>query len=175
MEFPSLAPLTAGAAIAFLPFAIGIGGWVAYSDIKLMKIPNKAMIALLAVWLVIGLGAVWLTGLPFMSWLWGWAFAAVTLVIGFVANALRLIGGGDAKFATAMAPFFVGADWRTAFIIAASCLIGAFIAHRIARKIGPIRRATPDWVSWTSNDFPMGLALAGTLILHLLYIIQGTV
>lgn len=173
MEFPTLAPLTVGAAIAFLPFAVAIGGWVAWSDMKFMKIPNKTMIALLAVWLVVGLLAVWLTGLPFMSWLWGWAFAAITLVIGFLANALRLVGGGDAKFATAMAPFFVGSDWRLVFVIAASCLIGAFIAHRIVRLIGPVRRATPDWVSWTSNDFPMGLALAGTLIFHLLLTIRA--
>lgn len=173
MEFPSLTPLTVGAATAFLPFALFIGGWVAWSDMKFMKIPNKTMLALLAVWLVIGLAAVFLTGFALQSWLWGWVLAAITLIIGFVANALRLIGGGDAKFATAMAPFFVGADWRTVFITAAACLIGAFIAHRIARSIGPIRRATPDWVSWTSRDFPMGLALAGTLIFHLLLIIWG--
>lgn len=174
MDFPTLTPLTAGAAIAFLPFALFIGGWVAWSDMKFMKIPNKTMLALLAVWLVVGLAAVFLTGLPLQSWLWGWVLAAITLVIGFLANALRLVGGGDAKFATAMAPFFVGADWRTVFIIAASCLIGAFIAHRIIRNIGPIRRASPDWVSWTSNDFPMGLALAGTLIFHLLLTISGS-
>lgn len=173
MEFPTLAPLTPGAAIALLPFATVIGVWVAWSDMKLMKIPNKTMIALLAVWLVVGLGTVALAGLPLASWAWGWALAAIVLVIGFVANALRLIGGGDAKFATAMAPFFVGADWRTVFILSATCLVGAFVAHRVARRIGFVRRATPDWVSWTSRDFPMGLALAGTLIFHLLLIIRG--
>lgn len=173
MELPTLAPLTPGAALAFLPFALVIGVWVAWSDMKQMKIPNKTMLALLAVWLGVGLGAVLLTELPLQSWLWGWALAAVTLVVGFVANALRLVGGGDAKFATAMAPFFVGADWRMVFVLAASCLIGAFIAHRIARSIGAIRRATPDWISWTSRDFPMGLALAGTLIFHLLLTISG--
>ena len=174
MEFlPTLAPLTTGAAIAFLPFALAIGGWVAWSDMKFMKIPNKCMMALLAVWLVVGLAAVGLTGLPFASWAWGWALAAVTLVVGFLANAMRLVGGGDAKFATAMAPFFVGADWGSVFVIGASCLITAFVAHRIIRKIDFVRRATPDWVSWTSSDFPMGLALAGTLIFHLLLTISG--
>lgn len=173
MDLPTLAPLTLGAATAFLPFALIIGGWVAWSDMKFMKIPNKTMLALLAVWLVVGLAAVFLLDLSLQSWLWGWALAAITLVVGFFANMLRLVGGGDAKFATAMAPFFVGADWRTVFIIAASCLIGAFIAHRIIRRIGAVRRASPDWVSWTSNDFPMGLALAGTLIFHLLLTISG--
>ena len=174
MEFPTLAPLTSGAALLFLPFAIGIGGWVAYSDIKSMKIPNTAMLALLGVWAVVGLAAVWFTGFDFMSWVWGWAFAAIALVIGFLANLVRLVGGGDAKFATAMAPFFVGSDWRTVFVIAASCLIAAFVLHRIARSIPAVRRMAPDWVSWTSGDFPMGLALAGTLIFHLLLIIPVT-
>jgi prepilin peptidase CpaA len=26
------------------------------------------------------------------------------------------------------------------------------------------RAATPDWESWTHRDFPMGLALSGTLV-----------
>lgn len=172
MEFPTLAPLTSGAALAFLPFALVIGGWVAWSDMKLMKIPNKTMIALLAVWLVVGLVAVALTGFPLQSWAWGWALAAITLIIGFLANALRLVGGGDAKFATAMAPFFVAADWRYVFTLAATCLIGAFVVHRVIRRIGAVRRATPDWISWESRDFPMGLALAGTLIFHLLLTIR---
>lgn len=165
--------MTPGAAVALLPFAVAIGIWVAWSDMKFMKIPNKAVLALLLVWLVPGLLAVALVGLPLMAWLWGWALAAITLVIGFVANAVRLVGAGDAKFAAAMAPFFVGADPRLAFALFAACLLGAFAAHRGARMIGPIRAATGDWASWTNKDFPMGLALSGTLIFHLLLTIQN--
>ena len=160
--------MTPGAAIALLPFALAIGIWVAWSDMKFMKIPNKAVIALLAVWLVIGLLCVPLAGLPIMAWLWGWALAAIVLVAGFVANAVRLIGAGDAKFAAAMAPFFVGSDPRMAFALFAACLLAAFAAHRGVRLITPFRRATADWASWTHKDFPMGLALSGTLVFHLL-------
>ena len=46
--------------------------------------------------------------------------------------------------------------------------LGAFASHRIMRAIPAFRRATPDWASWTHADFPMGLALAGTLIFYLL-------
>jgi prepilin peptidase CpaA len=166
--------MTQGTAIAFLPFALAIGVWVAWSDMKFMKIPNKAVIALLLVWLVIGLFCVALTGLPLMAWLWGWALAAITIAAGFVANALRLIGAGDAKFAAAMAPFFVGADLRMIFALFAACLLGAFAAHRLVGLIGPFRRAVPDWESWTHKDFPMGLALSGTLVFHLLLTIMGT-
>jgi prepilin peptidase CpaA len=34
--------------------------------------------------------------------------------------------------------------------------------------VPPLRRALPDWESWNRKDFPMGLALAGTLIFYLL-------
>ncbi len=165
--------MTPGAATALLPFALAIGIWVSWSDMKFMKIPNKAVIALLLVWLIPGLLAVPLTGLPLMTWLWGWALAGIVLVAGFVANMVRLIGAGDAKFAAAMAPFFVGADMRLVFALFAACLLGAFTAHRGARLIGPFRNAVADWASWTNKDFPMGLALSGTLVFHLLLTIRG--
>lgn len=166
--------MTPGAALALLPFAGVIAIWVAWSDMKFMKIPNKAVMALLAVWLVVGLAAVPLTGWPIMSWVWGWALGAIVLIIGFLMNMVRLIGAGDAKFAAAMAPFFTGADLRTTIALFAACLLAAVVAHRGARLIGPLRSVTGDWASWTHKDFPMGLALSGTLVFHLLLTIQGT-
>ncbi len=167
--------MTPGTAIALLPFAVFIGIWVAWSDMKTMKIPNKSVIALLLVWAGPGLLCVALTGLPFLTWAWGWALAGLVLVIGFVANAARLVGAGDAKYAAAMAPFFVGADLRVAMALFAACLLGAFITHRGMRLIGPFRAATADWESWTNKDFPMGLALSGTLVFHLLLTIAGVI
>lgn len=165
--------MTPGTAVALLPFAVAIGIWVSWSDMKFMKIPNKAVIALALVWLVPGLACVALTGLPLQAWLWGLALGAIVLGIGFVISTLRLVGAGDAKFAAAMAPFFVGADMRLVVALYAACLLGAFVTHRLARMAGPIRRRTADWESWTNKDFPMGLALSGTLIFHLLLTIRG--
>ena len=151
------------AAAVFLPFAFLIGVWVSWSDLKFMKIPNKAVIALLVVWLVVGPLV-----LPFESWLWGWVLGAAVLVAGFIANAAGLLGAGDAKFAAAMAPFFILADPRFVLGLYAACLLGAYFSHRLLRLIGPFRRATEDWASWTHKDFPMGLALSGTLIFFLI-------
>jgi prepilin peptidase CpaA len=67
-----------------------------------------------------------------------------------------------------MAPFFIGADARFVMGLFAACLLGAFASHRLAARIPPFRTATADWASWTNKDFPMGLALAGTLIFYLL-------
>jgi prepilin peptidase CpaA len=150
------------AALAFLPFALPIGIWVSWSDMKFMKIPNKAVLAMAAVYLVVGVLV-----MPFQLWLWGWAVGAAALAAGFIANAAGLVGAGDAKFAAAMAPVFVHADLRFVLGLIAACVLGAFAAHRLARLIPAVRRATSDWQSWTHKDFPMGLALSGTLIFYL--------
>ena len=148
--------------LAFLPFALAIGIWVSWSDMKFMKIPNKAVLALAAVWVVIGILVV-----PFDLWLWGLALGALTLVVTFLTTMAGLIGAGDAKFAAAMAPFFVTADPRFVMALFAACLLGAFFGHRGLRMVTPFRAATADWASWTNKDFPMGLALSGTLIFYL--------
>lgn len=149
--------------LILLPFVLPIAIWVAWSDMKFMKIPNKAVLTLLAVWVLVGWIAV-----PFSLYLWGFALAAILLVIGFVANAGGLVGAGDAKFAAAMAPFFVGGDLRMILSLFAACLVGAFATHRLVRALPPVRRATADWVSWTHVKFPMGLALSGLIVFYFL-------
>jgi prepilin peptidase CpaA len=148
-------------ALWFLPFVIPIAIWVSWSDMKFMKIPNKAVLALTAVFAIVGLAA-----LPLDIWAWRWLSLVVVLVAGFVANAARLIGAGDAKFAAAMAPFFPVDDLRFVLALFAAAIIGAFVSHRAVRTIGPVRALTADWASWTHKDFPMGLALSGTLVFY---------
>lgn len=155
--------MTPLAALTFLPFVIPIAVWVAWSDMKFMKIPNKAVLALAAVFAVVGLLA-----LPLPVWGWGLALMGIVLVAGFVVATLGLVGAGDAKFAAAMAPFFVGADLRFVLALFAACLLGAFASHRGMKQVSAFRSATADWESWTRRDFPMGLALSGTLIFYLL-------
>lgn len=145
----------------FLPFMLPIAIWVAWSDVKFMKIPNKAVIALFAVYLVVGLFV-----FPLKLWGWGWALAGIVLLIGFVATAAGMMGAGDAKFAAAMAPFFATGDVRFVLVLFAACLLAAFSSHRLMRATPAFRAITPDWESWTNKDFPMGLALSGTLIFY---------
>ncbi len=156
--------MTALDAALLLPFTLAIGIWVAWSDMKFMKIPNKSVLALAAVWLVVGLLVV-----PFDLWLWGLAFGAIALVVGFLGSIFGLLGAGDAKFVAAMAPFFVQGDLRFTLVLTSACLLGAFAAHRLGRLLPALRRQTSDWESWTHSDFPMGLALAGILNIHLIF------
>lgn len=151
-------------ALFFLPFVVPIALWVAWSDMKFMKIPNQSVLALALVFAFVGLVA-----LPFTEYLWRWSHLAVVLAAGFIANALRLVGAGDAKFAAAMAPFFARADMPFVLPLFAAILLGAFAAHRGLRLVPAFRNAAPDWQSWTRADFPMGLALSGTLLFYLLF------
>lgn len=150
-------------ALIFLPFTLPVLIWVAWNDMKFMKIPNQAVIALAVVFAVVGLVA-----LPFNEYLWRWSHLLAILAIGFIANMLRLVGAGDAKYAAAMAPFFAGSDVRVILPMFAAILLGAFTAHRGLKLVPQFRNATADWQSWSHADFPMGLALSGTLLFYLM-------
>lgn len=152
----------ASAALWFLPFATPIALWVAWSDMARMKIPNNAVFALALVFAVVGLVA-----LPVEVWAWRWTHLALVLVLGFFANAAGMLGAGDAKFAAAMAPFVAREDAIQFFYLFAAALLAGFATHRIAKRIPAIRRRTTSWESWEHNDFPMGLCLAGALVLYL--------
>ena len=160
---------TATTALWYLPFVFPIVIWVSWSDMARMKIPNKAVLALLAVFVVIGLVA-----LPSLSdYLWRYAHFAVVLAIGFVLNMVRLVGAGDAKFAAAMAPFIAQPDWMFFMFLLGGTIIAAFILHRLI-KASPIRQRVPHWESWNKREFPMGLALAPSLLFYLIIaVLQG--
>ena len=146
----------------FLPFVLPIVIWVSWSDMASMKIPNKAVLALLVVFAVVGLMA-----LPFTEYLWRWSHFAVVLAIGFVLSSLNLVGAGDAKFAAAMAPFIALPDGMPFMYILGAAVIAAFLLHRWARR-SAVRERFPDWESWTRREFPMGFALAPALLFYLL-------
>ncbi|MCI2397957.1 prepilin peptidase [Aliiroseovarius subalbicans] len=158
--------LTAQSALSawwFLPFAAPISIWVAWSDMATMKITNKSVLAMLVVFAVIGLVA-----LPLGDYGWRWTHFAVVLVVGFVLNMGGLMGGGDAKFGAAMAPFIARPDIVMFLYLFAAVVLAAFVTHRLAKRISWIRARTEGWESWERRDFPMGLALGAAMIFYLL-------
>ena len=160
--------LTPTEALWFLPFVLPICIWVAHSDLRAMRIPNIAVLALTGVFLTIGLIV-----MPFDAYLWRLAALGVVLVIGFVITSLDMVGAGDAKFAAAMAPFVVPGDGLFFLMLFSMVLIGSWLTHRLAGRVPVLRRATADWESWDQNKlFPMGVALAGALAI---YLIMGAV
>lgn len=151
------------AALLFLPFVAPIALYVAWSDMKSMKIPNRAVLALVAVFAVVGPIA-----LPLETYLWRWLHLGVVLAVGFVLATAGLVGAGDAKFAAAMAPFVALGDAVLFCYLFSMALLAGFATHRTARRIPAVVNALPDWESWhRKKDFPMGLALGGVLLIYL--------
>ncbi|APX91009.1 hypothetical protein BV394_06335 [Brevirhabdus pacifica] len=154
---------TAAQAAWFLLPAGLIAIWVAWSDMKFMLIRNQSVLALMATYLVLGPLA-----FPLDEYLWRWSHFAVLLMAGYIASSAGLVGAGDAKFAAAMAPLIAADDLVLILMLFATVLLGAFATHRLFRAIPAVRRRTPDWRSWDAgSDFPMGLALSGTLLFYL--------
>ena len=155
--------VSSGAALWFLPFVLPLCLYVAFTDLARMKITNKAVAALGAVYLILGPLV-----LPSVDvYLWGFAQFAIALGIGIALNALGAMGAGDAKFIACAAPYVAPGDLTLVFLLFTCVLAASLLTHRGARA-SRLRRLAPDWVSWSQgNRFPMGLALGPTLALYL--------
>lgn len=153
-----------GAMILLIP-VLPIAIWAALSDLKRMKIPNASVLAMAAVWPLLG----WYVSPTLTVWAWGFALMAIVFVAGFLMYLTGTFGAGDAKFAAAMAGLFTGGDIGEILLIIFVCMIGALVVHRLLRSIPWVRHATPDWESWTKRRyFPFGLALSAIVIFYLL-------
>ncbi|GLT08121.1 prepilin peptidase [Sulfitobacter sp. PR48] len=155
--------ISATDALWFLPFVLPICLYVAYTDMALMKITNKAVILLALIFVVLGFFL-----LPFDVYLWRLAALLIVLAVGVVLNAAGVLGAGDAKFAAAAAPYIALGDLRLLISLFMVTLLAAVVAHKGA-KYSPLRRMAPEWVSWEqTKKFPMGLALGPTLAIYLI-------
>ena len=72
--------------VAMLPIAL----WVMLSDLRSMRIPNRAVAATVLVFAVVGFVV-----LPAEVWLWRWVNLIVVLGIGIVLNIVARVGEGD--------------------------------------------------------------------------------
>ena len=155
--------LSPAEAVAFLPVAATVGAWVMVSDLREMRIPNRAVLALLAAFIVIG---AFLLPLDALAWRLGQGLAV--LAIGFILNMIGLLGAGDAKFAAAMAPFIAPADALLVLMVFAGLTAVSLVLHRLALVVPGLKARLAKWASWQRlREFPMGVPLALTLIVYL--------
>ena len=157
-------------ALWFLPFVLPICIYVAFTDMREMRITNQAVLALGAVFIAIGLIA-----LPFDVYLWRFAQLAIVLVVGIILNAAGAMGAGDSKFIAVAAPFVAQGDVRMLIPLFCIIMLASVAAHRLVKHT-PLRRLAPHWLSWDQGKkFPMGLALASTLTCYLaLGVVHGS-
>lgn len=146
----------------FLPFVLPICFYVAFTDLRSMKITNKAVGALV---IVFAIGGALLY--PLDAYLWRWLHLVVVLVAGVALNAAGALGAGDAKFMAAAAPFVALADLSAVLMLLAAAMLSGYVAHRLAR-MSPLRRLAPHWESWEAGKrFPMGFPLGAALATYL--------
>ena len=156
--------LSQAEAIVFLPFVTPVCLWVIYSDLSRMKITNPANIALLAVFVLLGLFV-----LPFGEYGWRLVQVVIMLGIGILANAMGLMGAGDSKFLATAAAFVAPRDILTVLLLLSAITVVALVVHRLARA-SSLRTLAPDWVSWNNTKkFPLGLALGSALVAYLVW------
>lgn len=155
--------ITAQEALWFLPFVLPICFYVAFTDLALMKITNKAVLVLGAVFVL--LGPIVLPSIDL--YFWRLLQIVVVLVAGIALNAAGVMGAGDAKFLAAAAPYVALGDLRLMAVLFAMVLFAAYVSHRVVRMT-PLRNLAPHWVSWSEKKrFPLGLALGPALALYL--------
>ena len=91
--------MTAQTAWWFLPAVLPIAIYIAWNDMRTMKITNLSVGALLLVFALLG---------PFAfgveTYLWQWLHVPVVLLVCMALWMLKLMGGGDAKMIAVMAP-----------------------------------------------------------------------
>lgn len=144
--------------------------WAAASDARGMTIPNRAVVAIAALF-PIHLIARILAGdlmVPVLTdGALALALAAIVLVAGFGLFAIQLIGGGDAKLA-AVATLWAGSDYIGAFLIIASLAGGILAAGFLfGRAAWPILKGEPrddDFATrlrrGLKSPIPFGVAIA---------------
>lgn len=155
--------ITPTEALWFAPFVLPICLYVCWTDLRAMRIYNRTVILLGLVFLLVGPFA-----LPLSEYPWRLMAALVALILGMVANALGMMGAGDAKFITVAVPFVDPGDAGLVIMLLAVLSAAGVITHRAVRRTR-LTRLAPDWESWhRGKDFPMGLALGSTLGLYLL-------
>lgn len=157
--------MTAASALWFLPAIVPLSIYIAWNDMRSMKITNASVLVMVIVYAVIGPFAF---GLEVYAW--QWLHLPVTLAVCMVLWMLRVMGGGDAKIIAAMSPIFMVPDLLLITQIFAASLVGALAVHSLFRFTA-LKNIAPEWKSWTAGRyFPKGLPLSMTLLFYLLFV-----
>ena len=147
------------------PFAL----WAAWSDLTTMRIPNEVSELAAIAFILIMPFLLPLDDFGLRIAVGGWV-----LLIGYFLNAVGLVGGGDVKFATALVPYTLPADYQFLLIFYLSSLLVCFALHRIDLQILRQRAVKPailvSWKSFNSGGkFPMGLPMAVAILIYVVF------
>ncbi|MEM1343324.1 MAG: prepilin peptidase [Pseudomonadota bacterium] len=137
---------------------------VAYLDLRYLRIPNWAVLGVVALFLGVG---VW--SLPLDVFLWRIAYGVIVLVVGFLLYnvAGSIVGAGDLKLIAALAPFLSGTTIGP-YLLTYSLLsiVGLIVRAVVLRFVG--RERNTGWQSIDQRGFfPAGLLLGLSIVIQL--------
>lgn len=152
--------------LAALPFCV----IAAVTDLRTMKILNKTNIGLFATFMIVGLFVVPLPeyGIRILQ-------AAVMMAVGIALMATRQMGGGDAKFLAAMAPYIALSDAPKFLMLLSAMALVTLALHRLIGAVPAVRPMLVNFHSWDASQsgkgmkgkFPYGVTLGVSLSIYL--------
>lgn len=129
-------------------------------DVLTMTIPNRLSLAMLAVFVVIAP----LVAMGWQTFLLHCAAGAIVLAFGFTLFSFGLLGGGDAKFAAAIA-LWLGLGHTVEFILTTT-VFGGLLAlavlafRRMPLPVAAVRQPWLERLHDGRKGLPYGVALA---------------
>ena len=141
--------------IALALLCSGLLMWCAAMDLRARIIPNRISVLLLSAFIVSGFvgGHDWLDGLVALG---------IVFIITFGMFAIGMIGGGDAKVMTALAPW-IGLQNLLGFAVLTSLFGGLLAAYYLLKqRMGPQTAPDPEGVleEGQAIELPYGVAIA---------------
>ncbi len=153
-------------ATAVMAVLMGLAGWY---DLKLLRIPNWCVLAVVGLFIVTGL---W--GLPLDLFAWRFLQGVIVLFVGFGLYSISggRVGGGDIKLIAALTPFIAGPDVVFVLLVFAVLSVTGLMLHRLVR--GYLRGRKTGWAALDQKRFfPAGLLLGGTIMIYLVVQLAG--
>lgn len=145
-----------------LPLALSVPilVWIAWTDFRLMRIRNGAVLLTVAVFALT---------MPLLGWPeagWRLLAAAAVFGVGLALFALRAVGGGDVKMAAALMLLVPTGTYTLFGYVFALAILIALLAILGLRAIPSLRRSGPVSLR-ARGTFPMGLAFGLGGVMHL--------
>ncbi len=148
---------------AFFLIALPFGLIATYTDLRYMKILNTTVIGLTIAFVITGV-----IFLPFTEYLLRLLAGFLVLVATFLLFQIGAIGGGDAKFAAAMAMFVQRHEVLSFLLILSIITLLVVSIHWLVGKLSFAKPLTDKWDSWSDDrKFPMGFGFGLSLIYYL--------
>ncbi|WP_281985257.1 prepilin peptidase [Thalassorhabdomicrobium marinisediminis] len=135
-------------------------GAVILYDLRQMRLPNR--LALLFV-LLFALAEVWTVPAGELAGRVG--VALLVLVLGMVANAARLVGGGDVKILSALMLFIPLRDLAPFLFLLSLSMAGGIAVLLVVRRA--LRGVDTGWIGLQeSGRYPMGISIGAAGLVY---------